>query len=584
MAENFSVIRPLSARQYTPGCPLVVGSGQLVRLDGTGQSAAAVTLVNISDAPIAAARVRVRCLDSAGTELAGAERDFAGLSVSRGGRFGGDTPMSLPEGNFARYSVTVPQVTFADGTVWACPEDAVWGVLPGFTPLEKALTNPKALSRSRELLPGGKYAYAAPADLWYCTCGGLNHARDRVCYRCGRDRTFVADGASPARLTALLAAEAAERERIAAEEAARRREAREQARQEAAEKAAAKREAAALAAARRKEAARQKAEQKQAAKAEAAAAKEQAATEPSGEPSPKSGKKKLLVTGIAVLLLAAIAGGAVLLLGGRQSAADAQEPPTPGITILPTAQPAAPEAEAPDTGVYDEARVYVHPGENGRCLVDPELVLQYIPDATTSFFTDTRDLGDDIEPYLKNSFSFAALIRDGTGSGISGEGNAFDPAEDSGKLYCLLVFRYAASTPRLIGYYVGSPVPYDEDTWYFPVRLCDYDLTDLCARESNAFSAGKAALLEHYIAPEDAAGCGAVWYLQGFNTGRDPDMTRDDCQMYHLWQQLNSDDPSLYAREISRFSSATVNAGRWKCFLLLDKNYDLIGYTVLHNE
>ena len=54
--------------------------------------------------------------------------------------------------------------------------------------------------------------------------------------------------------------------------------------------------------------------------------------------------------------------------------------------------------------------------------------------------------------------------------------------------------------------------------------------------------------------------------------------------MYHLWQQLNSDDPSLYAREISRFSSATVNAGRWKCFLLLDKNYDLIGYTVLHNE
>ena len=121
MAENFSVIRPLSARQYTPGCPLVVGSGQLVRLDGTGQSAAAGTLVSISDASSAAARVRVRSLDSAGTELAGAERDFAGLSVSRGGRFGGDTPMSLPEGHFARYSVTVPQVPFADGPGWACP-------------------------------------------------------------------------------------------------------------------------------------------------------------------------------------------------------------------------------------------------------------------------------------------------------------------------------------------------------------------------------------------------------------------------------------------------------------------------------
>ena len=49
----------------------------------------------------------------------------------------------------------------------------------------------------------------------------------------------------------------------------------------------------------------------------------------------------------------------------------------------------------------------------------------------------------------------------------------------------------------------------------------------------------------------------------------------------HLWALLHSPEPERQCREIERLEEFLPNEGRWRCYLLLDKDYNLLGYTML---
>lgn len=51
--------------------------------------------------------------------------------------------------------------------------------------------------------------------------------------------------------------------------------------------------------------------------------------------------------------------------------------------------------------------------------------------------------------------------------------------------------------------------------------------------------------------------------------------------MYHLWNALSSLGLDRLCWPVNQLPGDTVSEGRWLCCLLLDKNYELLGYTLL---
>ena len=110
---------------------------------------------------------------------------------------------------------------------------------------------------------------------------------------------------------------------------------------------------------------------------------------------------------------------------------------------------------------------------------------------------------------------------------------------------------------------------------------CDYDFTELYEEQLAAFEENWEADFSTYIPPEEIESSGAVWFLNGYNTGKGPVLREDDAQIYHLWALLHSPEPERQCREIERLEEFLPNEGRWRCYLLLDKDYNLLGYTML---
>lgn len=551
----------LSARQYTRGCPVVLAAGAL--LEDTQQPRLVAQLKWKSISPREIAEVRVRFSKGNFT--------YTDLRIGRGQTFGQYTAIPLDLNDQSSLRVTVEAVRFADGGEWVCPKDALWGVLPAFRPV-----------------PLGGYAEEKHADLWYCTCGGVNHEEEAACHRCGKPL----GGATLSRPLpkAQIAPEAAQRAALAAQKAAEEQAARKAAAEKkAAEmKAAAEERAAALKAAaeEKAEARRQKQQEKAAAKAAAA---------PTGEQPAKKGKKWLVpavcaVGGfmVAVLVMMLLPNGGVPAPSGESSGntqiSEEQEKPQASTneTVKPSSEREGDGVTAPGAGL-DYTAVYFQEDGQGTILVDWEHVVQYF-DCTAVCFSGIPYTTDNIDDYIKDSFTFASLVRDGVERGLSNDIARTTPSEEKDSTFCLLAFNDADGTIRLTGYFVGQIEHYKDDTWVMKLTHCDYNLTELYEQEQAAFNADKERLYATYISPENVGSSGAKYFLKGYNTGRSADPREDDCQMYHLWNELNSPYVDRYAREISRLSRINISAGRYVCCLLLDKNYEYIGYTMLSNE
>ena len=72
-----------------------------------------------------------------------------------------------------------------------------------------------------------------------------------------------------------------------------------------------------------------------------------------------------------------------------------------------------------------------------------------------------------------------------------------------------------------------------------------------------------------------------MWFLKGYNTGRGPVLREDDAQIYALWHTLHSPELERQCREIERLEESLPREDRWMCYLLLDRDYNLLGYTML---
>ena len=225
----------------------------------------------------------------------------------------------------------------------------------------------------------------------------------------------------------------------------------------------------------------------------------------------------------------------------------------------------------------------VHPvvlteDEEGMVTVTADLMREYFPNVTYINFNTTSLTSDNIDDYLINSFQMAALVSSQGTSGSDGEWGQFNARKAGGDSLYLLLFD---TNTHLMGYSIGPATNLGDGQWQLDVTLCDYDFTGLYLEQSAAFDDQWQDLFSTYIPPEELESSGVVWFLKGYNTGQGPVLRKDDSQIFRLWLQYHDPDMERRCREIERLDEFLPSEGRWMCYLLLDADYNLLGYTML---
>lgn len=182
--ELFALASPF----YLEGSPVLIETGALLMDRFSEEETIRLSLKNIADSRLVSCEVRLRLFDEKNMPYADdLFFQFNGLNIERGQIFGNRKAIPLPDNHIRSFSATVTKVTFGDYTRWENEAE--------FTPIE-AMESLSSALQSEELAKQyavryGKdctYQPSAAADLWYCTCGAVNHESETKCYKCRRNR------------------------------------------------------------------------------------------------------------------------------------------------------------------------------------------------------------------------------------------------------------------------------------------------------------------------------------------------------------------------------------------------------------
>lgn len=190
MSERYSRLFTLPENLYTEGSPLLIKAGALLKDNQTGKVLAQFKFSNISAKTVKAVFVSVTALDIANNALKGIEEyQYLDLAAPRSNEFGQKNAVHLPDSNTRTITCKVIKVFFADNSVWEAPENANWESLK-----EKTLRKPLEdyeLEKQFHIEYGEnfKYEFEAVKDLWYCTCGAINHNDEALCHKCTNPKT-----------------------------------------------------------------------------------------------------------------------------------------------------------------------------------------------------------------------------------------------------------------------------------------------------------------------------------------------------------------------------------------------------------
>jgi sRNA-binding protein len=239
MSERYSKLYTLPGNLYATGSPVVIAAGSLLKDNQTGKVLVQLKIQSISEKTIKAAKVTISSLDTVGRLLGESlEYQYLDLNTDRDDFFGQKTPIQIADPATRAFSVAVTEVAFSDNSVWCASEES-WEPLSSPVLLTEQLGQEETELLKQYQLDYGSNCQFWPTevkDLWYCTCGALNHRNESQCHSCGKsleDQLAVEIEALKAEQDARLEREAEARERKAQEE---KRQAEERAKREAEEK------------------------------------------------------------------------------------------------------------------------------------------------------------------------------------------------------------------------------------------------------------------------------------------------------------------------------------------------------------
>ena len=188
MGETYTRLYSLPERLYTMGAPVVVAARALLKDNRNGNIIVQLKIQNIYNKTIKAVTVKVASMDTVGRTLGEeTEYQYLDLNVKRNEFFGQQVPIVVPDEQTRSYSVKVTEAVFDDNTVWTGNE--IWEPLEKLDPIEKKIANGELVRQYRiKYGKNSKYLLKQEKDLWFCTCGAINHESELSCCSCHIDR------------------------------------------------------------------------------------------------------------------------------------------------------------------------------------------------------------------------------------------------------------------------------------------------------------------------------------------------------------------------------------------------------------
>lgn len=187
MSERYLKLFSLEENLYIPGSPVLIAAGALLKDTQTGRILGQLKLQNISDQPIQAATVELVPLDTVGNPLgAPVSHQYLDLDAARDAYWGSKDPIVFSDPATRAYTVSVKEVVFSDNSIWTAPS-AAWKPLPKRVSLFDQLHDDDFVEQYKRHF-GSDCAFIChpEEDLWYCSCGALNHQNEAACHHCNR--------------------------------------------------------------------------------------------------------------------------------------------------------------------------------------------------------------------------------------------------------------------------------------------------------------------------------------------------------------------------------------------------------------
>lgn len=226
-------------------------------------------------------------------------------------------------------------------------------------------------------------------------------------------------------------------------------------------------------------------------------------------------------------------------------------------------------------------KLYFWEDGTGQCIVNMDAVKQYLPQARLLSFGGVNHPDPTLEELLTMCYQMAVLVTYQGRETATDEWGSFDTANGSPGTSYLLLFD---SNFHLMAYFWGQPRQAGEGRWEMEVTLCDYDVTPLYERQTAAFQADRDRVFANPIPPEEAAGLDAAWYIKGSTTGRSGILLDNDSQAYYLWAQYTSPWRESWCKPLEELAGDLPGGSRWVCYLLLDREFQLLGYTMVNGQ
>ena len=597
----------MPSRQYIQGSPVILAAGALLEDTKNPRLVAQLKWKNISPSPIKKFVIVVHALDAAGETQASVKYAYIAKAISRGATFGQYQAIELPMSDAVSIKVEIVGTVYANGEVWK-NENTEWATLPAF---EKLDINEEETAYLKKVLPRGKYGYKEECDLWYCTCGAVNNAEEKSCYRCKAKRDLVMNYAAADVLSTIIQEKkdaeekrAADIEKFKADAGNKLADLKAAAEQKAAELAelAEQKKAEIEAAAAAKAAAKQEAEAEIVApvedavapiieavpetpaaeavpeetpvvpadKVESALAEEPAkkakkqkpakAEKPAGE---KKSKKGLIIAIVAVLVVAVLAVIFVpQFTGGEGLFGPAQQQVEMNVTT-PT------DGEPFDAVFYED--------EEGAIFIDLSEIQKYFPEATSFAADRTPAIGDDIDQYIKKSYNFMNLV----GSNLEFGGNEGMIRFATDKTDPVYIFAFKDDT-ILCGHTVGYFEKLGDGAWSIKMTPSNYDVSNLARTVAADFY--EAIKPIPVIEADDVMEKGAEYFIPAytFQTGREE---FNNIQKYYLWRIYNNEDLENYNLIDMKYwdDYAPKQEGSdavWSWYMVFNESKELLGFTM----
>ncbi len=178
MSERYKIVYSAEKDQYTEASPVIVREGGLVRDIKNGNMLCLFKLVNISTKTVK--RVVARAV----TDICSTDGTTEDLFCARDMEFS----VNIPLEGFEHKKVTleIKEIEFTDASTWLPVTGSVWSDIAKPETLEDYLVDEDLVREFRSHFEEGVYFPKEEKEIWYCTCGALNHMDEAACHSCNR--------------------------------------------------------------------------------------------------------------------------------------------------------------------------------------------------------------------------------------------------------------------------------------------------------------------------------------------------------------------------------------------------------------